>query len=71
MASKTTSAEAETGKKTEKEQKYSIETMKKACITLFGVSTSTYIAATYNLKGEYTVSEMKKHIDNWLKEEVK
>lgn len=71
MAGKTTSAEAETGKKTEKEQKYSIEALKKVCTALFGVTTSTFVAATYNLNGEHTVSEMKKHIDNWLKKEVK
>lgn len=71
MASKQVSADAETTKKTEKEQKYSIETLKKACITLFGVTTSTYTAATYNLKGEYTVEEMRKHIKNWLQKEIK
>lgn len=38
---------------------------------MFGVSTSTYDAATYGLEGEYTVEEMRKHIKEWLKKEVK
>lgn len=72
MAGKTTSAEAETNNKTttEKEKKYSIEALKKACITLFGVTTSTFVAATYGKSGEFTVTEMKKHIDSWLKKKI-
>ena len=38
---------------------------------LFGVTTSTFDGATYNLKGKYTVSEMKAIIDRWKNKEVK
>ena len=72
MAGKTISADAETNNKTttEKEEKYSVEALKKACITLFGVTTSTFVAATYEMSGEVTIAEMKKHIDSWMRKKI-
>lgn len=50
--------------------KFSVERLKKDAFELFGVSQSTYAGATYNLSGEYTVEEMRSHINKWLKKEV-
>ena len=37
---------------------------------LFGVTTSTFVAATYEMSGEVTIAEMKKHIDSWMKKKI-
>lgn len=41
------------------------------CRTLFGVSASTFAGATAGMSGDYSVAEMKDHINKWLKKEVK
>lgn len=51
--------------------KFSVEQLKADAFKLFGVSQSTYVGATYGLDGKYTVQEMKGHIEEWLKKEVK
>ncbi len=51
--------------------KFTAETLKPYALKLFGVSISTFVGATYNLHGEYTVEEMRSHINDWLKKEVK
>lgn len=66
MAAKTETTKVETT-----EPKYTLEALKKVCMTVFGVTSSTFAAATYKMTGEYTITEMKKHIEAWLKKEVK
>lgn len=51
--------------------KFSVEQLRENCKKLFGVTTSTFDGATYNLKGKYTVSEMKTIIEKWKNKEVK
>lgn len=66
MAAKTETTKVETT-----EPKYTLEALKKVCMTVFGVTSSTFAAATYKMTGECTITEMKKHIEAWLKKEVK
>lgn len=55
-----------------KEMKYAKEELRKACVKLFGVTSSTFAGATADLPdGDYTVSEVKEHIKAWLEKEVK
>ena len=65
MAEKNASA-AQTAQK----QKFPVERLAKACRTLFHVSASTFAGATAGMTGEYTVEEMRKHIDEWLGKEA-
>ncbi len=51
--------------------KFSVERLGKNCRQLFGVSSCAYAGATHGLSGEYTVDEMKAHIESWRKKEVK
>lgn len=51
------------------EPTYTVEQLRQSARNLFGVSQSTYDGATYGLTGEFTVEAMRKHIENWLKEE--
>lgn len=51
--------------------KYAIEKLQENCRQLFGVSTSTFAGATFDMTGKYTVEEMRAHIDAWKKREVK
>lgn len=51
--------------------KFTVEQLRPHALDLFGVTQSTYAGATHNLDGEYTVDEMKDHINKWLKKEVK
>lgn len=51
--------------------KFTVERLAANCRQLFGVSSCTYAGATYGMTGEYTVEEMKKHIEEWKKKEVK
>lgn len=72
MAEKAAGAVAETPKKQPgKPKKYTVEKLGKHCRELFGVSSSTYAGATYGMTGEYSVEEMKTHIEKWGKKEVK
>ncbi len=57
--------------KAESAPKFPIEKLKENCLNLFGVSTSTFVGATYGMVGKYTVEEMKTHIETWKKEAVK
>lgn len=60
-----------TENKSPEETKFPISVLRKNCVTLFKVTTSTFDGATYGKNGEYTVGEMKNLIDSWGKEEVK
>lgn len=51
--------------------KFPIEKLAANCRQLFGVSSCTFAGATHGLTGEYTVEEMKKHIEKWCGQEVK
>lgn len=51
--------------------KFSVERLGENCGQLFGVSSCTYTGATHGMTGEYAVEEMKAHIENWRKKEVK
>lgn len=51
--------------------KFTVERLGADCRQLFGVSSCTYAGATHGMTGEYTVEEMKKHIEEWQKKEVK
>ncbi|WP_418933588.1 hypothetical protein [Hominenteromicrobium sp.] len=52
-------------------QKFPLEKLAAGCRTLFGVSASTFAGATAGMSGDYSVAEMKDHINKWLKKEVK
>lgn len=52
-------------------QKFTVEKLAANCRRLFGVSASTFAGATYGMTGEYTVEEMKAHIEAWGKRGVK
>lgn len=62
-------AEETTAKKA---RTFPLKRLQKDCLRLFGVTSSTFAGATYDLAdGDYTVEEIKTHIDNWKKKEVK
>lgn len=67
MAEKTESPKKQQGKAT---KKFTVEKLGKNCRELFGVSSSTYAGATYGMTGDYTVEEMKAHIEKWGKKEA-
>lgn len=68
MAQKEKPALAETAATTE--PKFSVARLREKCYALFGVTTSTFDGATYDLDGEYTVDEMKEKIVKWQNKEV-
>lgn len=51
--------------------KFTLKKLRENCMTLFGVTTSTFDGAAYSLHGEYSVAEMKEIIRKWNKKEVK
>lgn len=55
----------------EEAAKFSVEKLRENCLTLFGVTTSTFDGATNGLSGDYTVEEMRKNIAEWQKKEAK
>lgn len=52
-------------------KKYPVEKLRANCRELFDVSSSTFAGATYGMTGEYTVEEMKAHINAWKAKGVK
>ena len=52
------------------EPKFTIERLRANCLTLFGVTTSTFDGATYGLSGEFTVEEIEKTIEKWKKKTI-
>lgn len=71
MARKKTIKPVEKTPKKKTAPKFSIERLGEDCQQLFGVGITTYAGATYGLRGEYTVEEMKQIIDAWKGKEVK
>lgn len=63
--------EPENGAAKEAPQKFPLEKLAAGCMTLFGVTQSTFAGATAGMSGDYSVAEMKEHITKWLKKEVK
>lgn len=53
------------------EPKFTVEKLGENCHQLFGVSSCTFAGATHGMTGEYTVAEMKAHIEKWRRTEVK
>lgn len=51
--------------------KYPIEKLSENCRRLFGVSSCTFAGAAHGMTGEYTVEEMRAHIERWRKKEVR
>lgn len=51
-------------------RKFPIKKLQENCMELFGVSTSTFAGATYSMAGEYTIEEMRAHIEAWKKKGV-
>lgn len=51
--------------------KFTVEKLAEYARDLFGVSSCAYAGATHGMTGEYTVEEMKQHIEAWKKKEVK
>lgn len=51
-------------------KKYPIEKLKQNCRQLFGISESAFAGVVYGLTGEYTIEEMKFHIETWKKKGV-
>lgn len=53
-------------------KKYSLAKLQKDCMELFGVTSSTFAGAVYDLAdGAYTIEEIRSHIAAWQKKEVK
>lgn len=53
-------------------KKFTLEKLGQHCMELFGVTSSTFAGATFQLKpGEYTVAEVKEIISKWKKKEAK
>ncbi len=50
------------------EPTFTIDALRASARNLFGVSQSTYDAATSRLHGCFTVESMKQEIEKWLKE---
>lgn len=61
----------EKNKNATEEKKFTISKLQEHCYALFGVPTSTFNGATAGLNGTYTVSEVKKIIEEWYKKEAK
>lgn len=53
------------------ESRYSVETLRRSCVELFGVTTAVFDGAVYGKSGKYTVKEMKSIIEKWENKEVK
>lgn len=63
---------AEEPAKTSDERKFPYEVLKENCMKLFHVTSSTFIGATIGKENRsYSISEMQRLIDEWLKKEVK
>lgn len=58
--------------KTSDERKFPYDVLKENCMKLFHVTSSTFIGATIGKENRsYSISEMQRLIDEWLKKEVK
>lgn len=55
----------------EQERKFPLDKLAANCRELFGVSACTFAGAAYGLSGEFTVAEMREHIENWRRKGAK
>lgn len=63
---------AEEPAKTSDERKFPYEVLKENCMKLFHVTSSTFAGATIGKEnGSYSIAEMQRLIEVWLKKEVK
>lgn len=54
------------------ESKFPLEVLKRDCVKLYKITSSTFAGATASLPdGEYTIEEVRTVINKWLKKEVK
>lgn len=67
----TKSTEEQAKQQAKAEPKFTVEKLGAKCRQLFGVSSCTFAGATHGMTGEYTVAEMKAHIEKWRRTEVK
>ena len=44
---------------------FSLESLRADCLTIFGITQSTFDGAMYGLKGEFTISTTKELIEAW------
>lgn len=54
-----------------REKKIPIAKLRRSCVTLFGVTPSTFDGATVGMTGSYTVDEITATLKKWLDKEVK
>ena len=71
MAKKSNTAPAAPEVTEAAEVKFSIEALRKNCLSLFGVTSSTFDGATCELNGDFTVEEMQNIIAEWQTKEAK
>lgn len=45
--------------------KFTIARLRKDCFKLFGVTVSTFDGATHGLTGNFSVADMRAHIEKW------
>lgn len=53
------------------ESKFSLDVLRKNCVKLFKVSSSTFDGATNGLVGDFTVTEIKNKIKGWCEQPIK
>ena len=53
------------------EPKFSLEQLRKHCVRLFNITSSTFDGAFYGRTGEYTVKEAQGVINEWLRKEAR
>ena len=44
---------------------FSLESLRADCLSIFGITQSTFDGAIYGLKGEFTISTIKELIEAW------
>lgn len=71
MSTKNTEKTANEPQEEKAAKKFTVEKLQANCKKLFGVSSCTFAGATCGMTGEYTVEEMKAHIEKWCRTEVK
>jgi hypothetical protein len=71
MATKSAAAKAVQEKPEQEAPKFSVEQLRKHCVRLFGISSSTFDGAMYGKKEPMTIEEAKAIIKGWLGKEAK
>ena len=72
MATRSTAqAASQTTAPAQEAAKFSVEQLRKHCVRLFGISSSTFDGAMYGKKEPMTIEEAKAIIKGWLGKEAK